>query len=969
MKKITQVYGYANIVHALHFDSNRLKRNNLLRLYVFFVFSLFLSLASFAQTVDANWWNGRGYLVDFRTATPTISCGLTSDGAFEATATWSDPSTGDLIFYVDDGTVRDNLGNLYTNGTGLNTNGTRTQMASVMPVPGTNADQIYIIHSNGRDEDRNGTAFYSVVDVPSQTVISSNNLLLSNNSEAIYGTNNGSACGAWIAAISVDDNTCTADCAATLNLWEVDADNPLTPARGDNPDLTIALPQNLPRPGERGSIRFSPQNDRIAIAIEGGFTTVDGGVYYANWDSSTGAIGAWTKVPISATDDTETGYSVEFSPDGSRLFFGHQTTATFDGQFTGWNGLLFVHVIGETISTALNGSNVVSGVQLGPDDNLYISASGFSALNFVSNPDAVSSTVAPVFQNIPFPTSCTSTGVTQGFNFSQQIVFFGNCLSDTDNDGILDETDNCVNTPNPGQEDNDGDGVGDACDDDDDNDGILDNVECPFDPIDFSSIASPNILTPGDPSEDFTTTVGGDTIPATLTVSAPTSIGGAVNVNIEAQSSGQVLRFEDDSGFTNGQGLTGTLTFSNPSTVSFAADNALGASNINQSDRMVFTAVGVSPDFQWIVSSSLDATIVASGNTITIDGGLTSGAGGASPFAQFNITTSEPVIQVDVSLINRTTGGSLNSGRFNVSICPDSDNDGADDYIDTDSDNDGCPDAIEGAGSFVPTDLDGSSSLGDIVNANGVPTVSGSPQNTTAGVTDNSVSVCRPTAVDDSLTVDEDSTAGVANQIDVSTNDSIGVDGSDGEDFALATGASNGTVTEVSDGVFQYVPNPNFNGSDSFTYTITDANGDTDTATVNVTVTPVDDTPTAVVNNGGTPNDPTDDTIDFTPALDYNGPVTITYEIEDADGDTDTATVTFDVTPVNDTPTATNDTPADVAEDSGTTNIAVLGNDSFGGDGPSTGTINVTAIPAAVGTAVVNNGGTPNDPTDERSNG
>ncbi|NEU06697.1 hypothetical protein GZH53_00070, partial [Flavihumibacter sp. R14] len=54
------------------------------------------------------------------------------------------------------------------------------------------------------------------------------------------------------------------------------------------------------------------------------------------------------------------------------------------------------------------------------------------------------------------------------------------------------------------------------------------------------------------------------------------------------------------------------------------------------------------------------------------------------------------------------------------------------------------------------------------------------------------------------------------------------------------------TLVFNADGSFTYTPNANFNGTDSFTYKVSDGTLESNIATVTLTVTPVNDAPVAL---------------------------------------------------------------------------------------------------------------------------
>ena len=109
------------------------------------------------------------------------------------------------------------------------------------------------------------------------------------------------------------------------------------------------------------------------------------------------------------------------------------------------------------------------------------------------------------------------------------------------------------------------------------------------------------------------------------------------------------------------------------------------------------------------------------------------------------------------------------------------------------------------------------------------------------------------------------------------------------------------------------------------------------------------------INDGGTPNDPTDDVVTYTPDPDYNGTDSFDYTVCNNTGDCSTATVNIDVLPmidaIDDSVTTQEDVPL---------NIAILANDN---DIPLVDTLSTTN--PTNGTVVINDNGTSTDASDD----
>ncbi len=390
---------------------------------------------------------------------------------------------------------------------------------------------------------------------------------------------------------------------------------------------------------------------------------------------------------------------------------------------------------------------------------------------------------------------------------------------------------------------------------------------------------------------------------------------------------------------------------------------------------------------------------------------------------QATITVSVTAVN-DTPVANDDNGGSLTEDGPNGTV----------NILSNDTDNDGNPTApTNGAGQFtVDLDLGTAGLQTALTNATGVWTyapatgvVTFDPANNYNGTATITYQLCDPSAACDpadiTFTVTPVNDAPVAND---DTGTSVAEDGAnstvsiltndtdnDGNPTAPTNGAGQFTVDldpgtagvqtsftnatgvwtyNTATGAVTFDPANNYNGTAVITYELCDPAASCDQATITVVVTPVNDTPVANDDNGGsltedgangTVNiigndtdvdgnptaptngagqftvdldpewlgyrprspmgsgtwtyDPTTGIVTFDPANNYNGTVTIGYVLCDPSSACDLGDITFTVTAVNDPPVAGNDNGAGLTEDGANGTVNILSNDTDNDGNPT----------------------------------
>jgi hypothetical protein len=332
---------------------------------------------------------GRDMFIDFRKADagpPTVTCGpqVPISGGNEGTAVFTDPSTGQLLFYTDGINVWNGFDNsTLANGTGVFGQPSASEPSLITPQLSADGGTFYVFSVNYSDDTSpSGSIYYSTIDLNQGThgtVTSKNNLLHTGNvGEALDMLPHSNNTDFWVLGY---------DGAGQVEAFLVNQNGVSTTPVISQTGITGTV--------LRSAINHSYDYDHVVLAInEGGAT---GTIAVADVDRSTGKL---TNVKKLVTGDL--GFHASYSGDGTKLYYVRGTE--------GWSGVAYQYDLTTSTETMLGGTGLAAA-KLAPDGKVYYVGYGQTSLAVVNSPDQAGTNCKFVAAGLPLGGCAAAFGV------------------------------------------------------------------------------------------------------------------------------------------------------------------------------------------------------------------------------------------------------------------------------------------------------------------------------------------------------------------------------------------------------------------------------------------------------------------------------------------------------------------------------------------------------------------------------
>lgn len=378
-------------------------------LFLLFLILFSLSFKSGAQGETNFWYFGYNAGLDFNSGTPVVQ----TNGAIftsEGSATIS-TAAGALRFYTDGMTVWNNLHTPMANGTGLFGNSSSTQSAVIIPKPGTT--DIYYIFTVDAIGGPNGLRYSEV------------NMTLAGGLGDVTAVKNVAL------ATPVTEKVTAVKHANNVDLWVIAHD--FTTTQFFVYSVTSAGVSTVPIISNAGSIDAVPYGIGNLKASADGSKLVQciytNTVDILNFDNATGII----TNDFSFVSPFQYPYGAEFSPDGSRLYFGGTVNQNVY-QYNMAAGTSAAIIGSMTVVGSSSTSGYLGSFQMAPDGKIYIAKDGTSTLGCINNPNTLGAGCGFVDNAVNLLSGICQLGLPdfiQSYFNSATINYVNTCLGDS----------------------------------------------------------------------------------------------------------------------------------------------------------------------------------------------------------------------------------------------------------------------------------------------------------------------------------------------------------------------------------------------------------------------------------------------------------------------------------------------------------------------------------------------------------